>query len=364
MRRYLFNAIFFAIAVMLFLPVAAAADAAVWLTISPTPDTLYCGVNSTINFLVENDEIITAVTFPFRLWSPDEATWSWDPQPEGYGNGNHAVTIVPGSRADINWDMIFTANEYSMDGVSEDTVFFGGVLMMNQMAAGPMEHCFSLHLTLDELAPGEVKMLAIDTCFIAPSGNFVFNDYVGNAIHPDYPGTFAWPVRECSEDIDADGICDYSDVCVGEYDPLQEDSDDDGHGDACDNCPDIANGDQADDDGDGAGDACDNCSGLYNPDQSDDDADGLGTLCDNCPDNYNPSQNDSDGDGYGDVCDNCPNDYNVDQADGDNDGVGDACDEGSQYECGDVNIDAEINVGDIIYMINYIFKHGPSPCNP
>jgi hypothetical protein len=31
---------------------------------------------------------------------------------------------------------------------------------------------------------------------------------------------------------------------------------------------------------------------------------------------------------------------------------------------GDVNCDREINLGDAVYLINYLFKNGPPPCTP
>jgi hypothetical protein len=33
-------------------------------------------------------------------------------------------------------------------------------------------------------------------------------------------------------------------------------------------------------------------------------------------------------------------------------------------EVGDVNLDGTVNVGDAVYLIDYIFKDGPEPCNP
>jgi hypothetical protein len=112
------------------------------------------------------------------------------------------------------------------------------------------------------------------------------------------------------------------------------DSDDDGINDAYDNCPLVDNQNQTNSDGDSRGDACDNCITTDNEDQ----------------------QN-SDNDSYGDACDNCPLADNEDQADTDEDGIGDVCD----IICGDANGDRFVNVGDAVFLINYIFRSGAPP---
>jgi oligosaccharide reducing-end xylanase len=33
-------------------------------------------------------------------------------------------------------------------------------------------------------------------------------------------------------------------------------------------------------------------------------------------------------------------------------------------DCGDVNVDGEVDVGDAIFLSNYLFISGPEPCNP
>jgi hypothetical protein len=33
-------------------------------------------------------------------------------------------------------------------------------------------------------------------------------------------------------------------------------------------------------------------------------------------------------------------------------------------DCGDVNLDGEVNASDVVYLINYLFRNGPPPGNP
>lgn len=87
-----------------------------------------------------------------------------------------------------------------------------------------------------------------------------------------------------------------------------------------------------DTDGDGVPDQCDVCPGY--DDNVDDDADGLANGCDNCPQDYNPGQEDMDENGIGDAC---------------------------QYICGDANGDGQVNVGDAVFLITFVFKGGAAP---
>ncbi len=70
---------------------------------------------------------------------------------------------------------------------------------------------------------------------------------------------------------------------------------------------------------------------------------------------------DTDGDGFIDICDNCPDTANLDQADFNNDGIGDAC-------CcnlrGDLNESGEINLSDLTFMIDAVWRGGPDPGCP
>ncbi len=70
-------------------------------------------------------------------------------------------------------------------------------------------------------------------------------------------------------------------------------------------------------------------------------------------------QVDTDADGVYDPFDNCPEDSNPDQADSDGDGIGDVC----SFVCGDATGDDLVNLLDITYLINFLYKDGPDPAN-
>lgn len=130
-------------------------------------------------------------------------------------------------------------------------------------------------------------------------------------------------------DRDRDGVPDSEDNCPLDPNPQQRDSDSNDLGDVCD-C--TISG--ADVDADGIDDACDDCVGeAIGVDSgngiddgcetcpaatgTDTDADGIDDACDPCP---GGPPHDEDGDGISDACDNCPTQANADQ--------GPACDRG------------------------------------
>ncbi|MCP4703005.1 MAG: hypothetical protein GY865_00220, partial [candidate division Zixibacteria bacterium] len=131
-------------------------------------------------------------------------------------------------------------------------------------------------------------------------------------------------------DDDEDGVIDINDNCLGTANPDQLDDDGDGFGDLCDIC---AGGDDAlDDDGDTVPDDCDVCPGF--DDAIDSDEDTVADGCDNCPDHPNPGQEDSNGNDVGDLCD---------------------------YTCGDIDGTPGINILDIVFLVNNVYKAGPDP---
>jgi len=389
MSNFIVRGLLAAVAVSIILSGSVWAINMVEVRIISPGDSLWAGVPAQFAVWIENDVNFQAYQLGFRISSADGASWTWNPQPGAMGDSLKVTTYVPGSRMALaNFDLVHGVREQNMDGVSPDTLLPYGVCLAGpHMQAGPLEHSLSFHFIPGPVADGEVQTICIDSAWAPPASEFIFVDNLSQYIRPYIDGPFCFAVKKCLDDADADDICDFIDNCPTEFNPGQEDtdadgvgdlcdnclmepnsdqadSDDDGIGNACDNCPYVSNESQTDGDLDDIGDACDNCVDISNFGQEDGDGDNLGDLCDNCPSLPNPDQLDADHDGIGNYCDNCPTVPNSSQEDSDGDGIGDACEGVSPFQCGDINADGWINIGDAVYLINFIFREGAPPCQP
>jgi len=162
-------------------------------------------------------------------------------------------------------------------------------------------------------------------------------------------------------DDDYDGFGNACDACPGYDDAVDNDSD--SIPDGCDNCPTVVNESQENSDGDSRGDACDNCRYIDNDNQLNTDGDNYGDACDNCDSVVNNDQVDSDFDGRGNLCDNCQFDYNPGQEDVNDDGVGDACcclGTTGNVNCSETDLP---DISDITRLIDFLYlSHEPLCC--
>ncbi len=173
-----------------------------------TVDTIIDGVKQEFQLWFKNDIDLGGISLGFCIYSDDGATWSWTTQPDGYGpqgqgTGLSAVTVVPDSRMDpvlSVWDLGgLIVTEKEMDGVSPDTVQIGGVSLGGQLDLGPYQHMISIHF-IPDLDSADFRTICIDSIFIPPSGDFIFANVDGDAIHPEVPGPFCWLViRQCGD---------------------------------------------------------------------------------------------------------------------------------------------------------------------
>jgi len=162
-------------------------------------DTAYLGYDHHFQILLENDYRITTLSFGFLISSGDGVTWTWAAQPAGYGNITHALTVIPGCRMDPP-DEIFDATgfevtENDVDGLSPDTLWFGGIAWMGGfISTGLLEPMVDLHF-IPINSVYSVGTICIDSAFIPPKDPFIIGDMFGIG-NPSINGPFCWPVKE------------------------------------------------------------------------------------------------------------------------------------------------------------------------
>jgi hypothetical protein len=170
----------------------------------PVADTIFLGSPYEFRVAIQNDTAIVAMTLGLLITSPDGAEWRWDSQPDGYGpsgpgTGGQYVTVFPGSRLDppsFVFDLSgLYAGERSMDGISPDTSFIGGLSLNSSLPAGPLQDMMAIHFTALRTGTGEVGTLCVDSCFVPPGGPWLFvNAETSEPATPDFDGPFCWPV--------------------------------------------------------------------------------------------------------------------------------------------------------------------------
>ena len=249
---------------------------------------------------------IKGATNGFRIYSLSGATWA------------HTLPSIIDPEITMKFDGGFFINEYSLNGINDDTVGFGG-FSLNQPGLAPGYNQLAYRIEIGPIAHSfDGDTICIDSTWyglIIGDNDWVWTDG-DTSIYPSWDGPFCFSIQ--TSDADGDGVKDPVDNCISVANPSQSDGDGDGIGDVCDICTDT--------DGDGFGDpgyaanTCpvDNCPSVANPSQTDIDFDGMGDACDP----------DADGDGVLNVADNCPYKANPLQEDDDGDGIGDICDPG------------------------------------
>ncbi len=187
------------------LPAANIVD--VGITSDNQHDTLWVDLPSTFDIHIENDVRLGGISLGFQFWSPDGAEWEWHAVPGGWGpvgpaTGLACVSVVPGSRMDPVGDVFdltyLLVDEQNVDQLARDTISIGGIALFNYLEVGPLEHMISFnfipHLN-DVASSGEI---CFDTAFVPPAGNFIFADVFGHVSPPTIPweyGSRCWPVR-------------------------------------------------------------------------------------------------------------------------------------------------------------------------
>ncbi len=162
-------------------------------------------VPSTFDILIENDVGLGGISLGFKIWTPRQAAWEYRDVSDSFAlpiSEINYLSVVPGSRLDPHneiFDMTgLMVNEYSMDGLDHDTILIGGVSLFGELPPGPLQHMMSIHFkatTNEPICPSQ--LICIDSAFVPPAGNFVFTDAGGNTFIPEVlweDGGKCWPV--------------------------------------------------------------------------------------------------------------------------------------------------------------------------
>ncbi len=162
-------------------------------------DTIHTAIPNALDIYIENDYLLGGMSLGFQVWSPDGASWVWN-DVGGAGASGYVTTVLSSRMGDGSvFDMTgFLVTEQDIDESGRDTIMSGGVAMAVGLAPGPLEHMFSLHFTPFTSDPSVAKTLCFDSCFVPPSGAFVFVGAGGNANSPEVawaPGGKCYPVR-------------------------------------------------------------------------------------------------------------------------------------------------------------------------
>ncbi|MCP4568635.1 MAG: hypothetical protein GY841_13745 [FCB group bacterium] len=165
-------------------------------------DTLRPGTIYKLEYWIENDVKLGSMSLGFEVYSPDGAEWTWQEQIEGYGpdgknSGLKLVEVAPGSRMDpseVAWESDLQVIETDLDGISPDSFLFSAQADTAGLEPGSLEHMMSMYFTV-EGGYGEAQTICFDSVFIPPDGDWLFTDAMSDPLIPDFGGTQCWPVK-------------------------------------------------------------------------------------------------------------------------------------------------------------------------
>ena len=168
-----------------------------------------------LQVFVENDVILGGMSLGFVWLSPDGANIRWLAQVDGWGKdgqntGFAAVTVPAASRFDPapstgSFDLTgLLVTEQDVDGTVPDSALLGGVALTKGVPVGALEHFFSFHFALTDIADGEVKQFVIDSSKVGPVGDFVLIDAFGGALETTFGGGFTLTATQVPVDVDSD----------------------------------------------------------------------------------------------------------------------------------------------------------------
>jgi hypothetical protein len=165
-------------------------------------DTIFTCQPFYINIGIQNDITWKGMSLGFRIFTPDSAVWNWLSFPSGYGPHKY-VTINSSSRMNNPasvWDQGFLVIEQNVSTVTEDTILIGGAADVGGLSPGPAQDMIYLMLYMRKPLSDNLLTLCMDSVKVGASGDFVFADANGNSLPPEISwsqGGICWPVQQC-----------------------------------------------------------------------------------------------------------------------------------------------------------------------
>ncbi len=152
-------------------------------------DTLFYGEAAAFLLDIENTTTIKELHTGLKIWSPDNAVWSW--RDLGGLGASECVRIMPGSRLEPHQSVFdptgLQVTEYGFDGVGVDTIKFTGSSDIVGLLAGDMQSMIAMNFMADSYTPDMISTICIDTCTSQSGGALVFADLTGA-----YLPTISW----------------------------------------------------------------------------------------------------------------------------------------------------------------------------
>ncbi len=188
--------LFFAVLVMAFVLsgfYAREAKAGMYISLSGpgagTGDTIYCGLDVTVNIHLYNDWVydIEGMTNGFELYSQDGATWSIP---------SHSTTGDFCS----HFDLLCQTDGFSLTGDGADTIGVGAVTMISDGLAPEYDGIIATITT--QVGCGDAgKHLCIDSAFYGLSGEWLWINQTYGTYYPSWTGPHCFYVKEVPDEI-------------------------------------------------------------------------------------------------------------------------------------------------------------------
>jgi len=176
---------------------------------------LYMGYEYEIRVKLENSIDLRAFSVGFKTWADAGVVWDWVDQPDNFLRAPF-VTVEPGCRFD---DAGFPVGLRTAQWGNQNTdpVSLGATDIFASIAAGDLEHMFSLHFMITDIQDNLPHAMCVDTSgFGHYDGDMVFVDLYAAGVYP----TQLWPdgglclpiLKYMCGDSNHDGEVDLGDV--------------------------------------------------------------------------------------------------------------------------------------------------------